>query len=149
MPAPSTIDLWEPRWISTLLRPTVRRLALVAFVGTFFFPTSGLGVDLCPLHALTGLPCGGCGITRGLALVSQGDLALAVGANPFVLLFWPLLLVLAASALLPARAMAMVERGCLARLPMLSRLGKVLLAAFLGFGIARLLLFLVLAERFP
>ena len=76
-------------WLQPLLTPWVRRAALVGLVASFVFPTAGLGVDLCPIHRVTGLPCPGCGVTRALASLSQGDLSLAVGLNPFVLVLWP------------------------------------------------------------
>lgn len=48
---------------------------------------SGWGVP-CPFHALTGLHCPGCGMTRALVLVSQLELRAALQMNPFI---YPLL----------------------------------------------------------
>ena len=48
----------------------------------------------CPLHALTGLYCPGCGGTRSLTALLHGDFLLAVHENPIVpglLLFFVLL----------------------------------------------------------
>lgn len=148
--SPSTIEPWERRWLRAfVVKPVFRRAALVAFVGSFFMPTTGLGADLCPLHAATGLPCGGCGVTRGLALVSQGHFAEALGANPFVLFLWPGLLILAALALVPQRRVEAMEARLDVLEPGLSATWRVLLFAFFGFGLIRFLVFLVLGERFP
>ncbi|NLJ53190.1 MAG: DUF2752 domain-containing protein [Intrasporangiaceae bacterium] len=55
-------------------------------------PYSAGGYPLCPIYALTGLYCPGCGTARCLHSLLNGDLAAAFAANP---LLPPLLLVLA------------------------------------------------------
>jgi hypothetical protein len=136
-------------WLKALLTPWTRRLAAVAFVGSFFFPVRGLGVDLCPLHAATGLPCPGCGITRGISALAQGDVELAVGANPFSLLVWPAIALLGLSALLSQPRVDTLERRLDALEPAFSRLVRVGLGAFFGFGLLRLTYFLVSRDWFP
>lgn len=42
----------------------------------------GLPTPLCPLHALTGIPCPGCGTTRAAGCLLRGDLPSALGWNP-------------------------------------------------------------------
>jgi len=39
-------------------------------------------VPACPFHALTGMPCPGCGSTRALVALVRGDFAGALGWNP-------------------------------------------------------------------
>jgi hypothetical protein len=39
-------------------------------------------VPACPFHALTGMPCPGCGSTRALVALVGGDFAAALGWNP-------------------------------------------------------------------
>jgi hypothetical protein len=51
---------------------------------------------LCPLRAVTGVPCPSCGITRALALLERGHLAAAVRLHPFAPLVLPLALALIA-----------------------------------------------------
>jgi hypothetical protein len=136
-------------WLKPLLTPWSRRLAAVAFVGSFFFPVRGLGVDLCPLHAATGLPCPGCGVTRGISALAQGDVALALGANPFSLVVWPALAVLGLSALLAQSRVDALERRLDALEPALSRAVHVGLGAFFGFGLLRLTYVLVSGAWFP
>lgn len=49
----------------------------------------------CPLHALTGWLCPGCGSTRALHALLHGDLARALAMNPLLLLALALLPLLA------------------------------------------------------
>jgi len=46
---------------------------------------SGLPTPLCPLHALTGLPCPTCGMTRGLSCLLHGNLKVAILFNPLLM----------------------------------------------------------------
>lgn len=55
----------------------------------------------CPVAALTGLSCPGCGSGRAFAALARGDLAAAVGFNPLLLLALPCA---GALAVLEARA---------------------------------------------
>ncbi len=43
---------------------------------------SGLPTPLCPLHAVTGLPCPTCGMTRGLGCLLQGNVKAGILFNP-------------------------------------------------------------------
>ena len=139
------------RWLRALLEPWPRRVALVGFIAVAFMPIEGLGhsFDFCPIHRATGLPCPGCGMTRAMAAVSQGHFDLALGANPFVVMVGPFLLLLALPALMPQRTVWALEQRLDAFEPWLSRAFQVCLFAFLGFGVARFVLFLVLRESFP
>ncbi|MFE6645974.1 DUF2752 domain-containing protein [Nocardioides sp. NPDC057772] len=52
-------------------------------------------VPPCPIHALTGIDCPGCGMTRGTMLLLSGDVAGAIGHNALMfLLGLPLLALL-------------------------------------------------------
>lgn len=42
----------------------------------------------CPLHAVTGLPCPGCGTTRAALALAAGDPVAAFAANPLAALGW-------------------------------------------------------------
>lgn len=136
-------------WYGTLLAPQVRLLALGVVIASFFLPATGFGVDFCPVHRTTGLPCPGCGLTRAVSLVSQGDPLSALGANPFVVLVWPLLVALAVAALLPPRSVRALEATLERHDRLLTRLYRVILVAFLGFGAARFAVFLALWQSFP
>jgi Protein of unknown function (DUF2752) len=45
-----------------------------------------LPTPLCPLHAVTGLPCPTCGSTRAASALVRGDLAAALTWNPLMTL---------------------------------------------------------------
>lgn len=60
----------------------------------------------CPLRALTGVYCPGCGSARCLHALLRGDLALALAMNPLLVITAPLLVLMALRAgnLLPTWA---------------------------------------------
>jgi hypothetical protein len=79
-----------------------RLLALGVLAGTLLVPlfaydwvTAPGRPTLCPLRAVTGIPCPSCGITRALAHFERGHWAEAVYCHPFVPLVFPLVLALA------------------------------------------------------
>ncbi len=53
-------------------------------VGTNIFP-------VCPFHALTGLNCPGCGATRGMHALLNGDVLSALHFNALLVVFVPLM----------------------------------------------------------
>jgi hypothetical protein len=132
-----------------LLTPFSRYVALAVMLVSFIFPVGGLGVDLCWLHAATGLPCPGCGMSRAVAAVSQGDFVVALGANPFVVFVWPLFVLLAVLALMPKTWVTSIEARLDLVGPQLARGYRVVLFAFLGFGVLRFSWFLVMGQPFP
>jgi hypothetical protein len=52
----------------------------------------------CPLHALTGLYCPGCGSTRALHALLQGDVPGALAMNPLLVVALPVLAAMALNA---------------------------------------------------
>jgi hypothetical protein len=140
------MESWTHR---ALLSPGSRRLSLLVMVASVFMPVTGLGVDLCPVHRLTGLPCPGCGLSRAMAAVSQGDLSAAVGLNPFVLFAWPMFLGLALLAFAPGTVRQRVVAALDARGSGLTAAYRVVLTAFLCFGVLRFGVLAVLQVRFP
>ncbi|HIQ61434.1 MAG TPA: DUF2752 domain-containing protein [Candidatus Enterenecus faecium] len=60
----------------------------------------------CPFHAITGLQCPGCGVTRMCLALLRLDVSGAWKANPVLLLLLPLL-----GGLLGYRAVVYVRRG--------------------------------------
>lgn len=90
------------------LRRLLTGLLLVAAVGAGY----ALWVNLthlsipCPFHAITGLQCPGCGVTRMCLALLRLDVSGAWKANPVLLLLLPLL-----GGLLGYRAVVYVRRG--------------------------------------
>ena len=132
-----------------LLTPVFRVLALVVLVASFILVPGRTGPDLCPLHRATGLPCPGCGVTRGLMSLSHGEWSEALGANPWVLVVWPVLAAMALSLMMPARSLASFEAFIARHEPWPSKLVRVLLVAFFGFGLARFVYFAASGAWFP
>lgn len=58
-------------------------LAAGLIAGAWLF--SGLPTPLCPLHAITGIPCPTCGMTRGLRCLLHGNCAAAFLFNPLLM----------------------------------------------------------------
>lgn len=124
-------------------------LALLALAAAFVLPTNGLGVDLCGLHRVSGLPCPGCGLSRAFISVANGDVAAALGANPFVLVLFPAFVILAALVLLPRGMRDGMERWLAGHSPVVGRAYKLFVFSFIGFGGLRLAWFLVTGQEFP
>jgi hypothetical protein len=75
-----------------------RLLALALLAGSLLLPllaydwvTSPQSIVLCPLRAVTGIPCPSCGLTRAIAHLERGHWAEALKFHPFS----PLLFLLA------------------------------------------------------
>jgi hypothetical protein len=107
------------------------------FALTFLMSPTTQAVDLCPVHRWTHLPCPGCGLSRAMSFVSQGDPLTALGANPFVLFAWPLLVALALLALMPKTVRQRVDHALVSHEAIYERSGMVLFYAFIGFGALR------------
>lgn len=96
--------------------------------------------DICWFHRTTGLPCPGCGMTRSVACLLQGDLHEALRLHPLGPLVLMALVFLTVAALLPdSPRMALVARveSLEARVPWLP---YVLLVGLVIFGMVRLAL---------
>lgn len=59
---------------------------------------SGSLLPECPLHALTGLYCPGCGSTRALHALLHADVATALSMNPLLVVSLPFVFMMALSA---------------------------------------------------
>jgi len=106
----------------------VSAIALVALGLSFIFgPDSLPGLDICLFHAVTGLQCPGCGITRAFCAISHGQFAHAWGLNPFAYPFYALAVV---ALVFPPIFWRVPEKWAIASL-------LVLAAALIVFGVFR------------
>ena len=80
------------------LRRLLLQAGLILGIGLAYAVFAGLtGLSIpCPFHALTGLLCPGCGVTRMCLALLTLDLSAAWAANPVLLLLLPVLAVLLA-----------------------------------------------------
>ena len=75
-------------------KATLKRYAVLLALGIaylIFCRTTGLSLP-CPFHAVTGLDCPGCGITRLMLALAEGDLTAAFHANEAIFVLGPSLL---------------------------------------------------------
>lgn len=64
----------------------VKQYGLLAALGTSYLAISALGFGFrCPIHSLTGFFCPGCGSTRAVRALLNGDLQLAIHNNTLLL----------------------------------------------------------------
>jgi len=90
----------------------------------------------CLFHEVSGLPCPGCGMTRALAALLQGDLARSFALHPLALPVLAGWLLLAFAGLMPtARRLRLAD--ALAVWDRRLALSALSLAAFLVHGLAR------------
>ena len=59
---------------------------LILSAAWFYYPHCQTGPSLCIWKNLLGIPCPGCGLTRGVCFLVHGRWAEAVGFNPLSLL---------------------------------------------------------------
>jgi hypothetical protein len=71
----------------------IRVVAISILVFSFVFSQDSLpNIDICLFHAITGLQCAGCGMTRAFCSISHGQFAQAWSLNPFSYFFYALVL---------------------------------------------------------
>ena len=64
----------------------VKQYGLLAALGVSYLTISALGFGFrCPIHSLTGFFCPGCGSTRSVRALLDGDLQLAIHNNALML----------------------------------------------------------------
>lgn len=120
-----------------------RRLALaVSGVGGLNLALFALHLPTwqCPLLHTLGVPCPGCGLTRAIALLFQGEWHASLTMHAFAPVFLVALLLLGIAALLPdQRRPALVNY--VERLEQRTAISALLLAAFFLYWVVRLLFF--------
>lgn len=83
-----------------------------AGVVAYFDPTKTTLFPVCPLYALTGLACPGCGLTRGFHSLFHGDILGALDYNALL----PMFAFLAAVAFISMASVVIGRRGATAQL---------------------------------
>lgn len=127
--------------VAAILRD--RRLALaISGVGALNLALFALHLPSwqCPVWHTFGVPCPGCGLTRAMALLFQGDWRGSVTMHAFAPVFLVALLIIGTAALLPNRHRpAFVSK--VERFEQKTAIPVLLLTAFFLYWVARLLLF--------
>lgn len=124
---------------ASLLRDRRVPLALAALaaaqVGAVW---SGVGGWPCPVRGATGLPCPGCGLTRGAVALARGEWGESLAAHAFAPVLITFLAACAFAALLPRRQREAFA-GLVERVERRTRASAFLLAALLLYWLVRLL----------
>ena len=132
---------------STATRPVSRMLlgrftrvfAAVVVAAAFVLPGDGTGfLPTCYFRAWFALPCPRCGLSRSLASITPLHIGDALAYHPFGLLVYGLMCTILAVSLSPARARGAVAEWLDARAPRVRQVYGVGVAAFLVFGVGRL-----------
>jgi hypothetical protein len=87
--------LMQRRWIVALLSTAV--CAMVAL------STIGANIWHCPLRSTLGVPCPGCGLTRAMVQLIQGNWETAISLHAFAPIVLTMGILVAAGSALPAR----------------------------------------------
>lgn len=93
-------------------------------------------MKLCPMAALVGHPCPGCGLTRSTLAAVRGDLLAAFHMQPFAFIATPLLAVMAVDT---ARQFLLTGRASLSRrfAPVYAKVFAVTMVSMVAFWVAR------------
>lgn len=110
---------------------------LLSGLGLLAFEALGTSVWHCPFKVNTGLPCPGCGFTRGTIALLSGDWRTALAFHPFTPLIIPALLILIAATALPephhGKLVSLVER-----IERKTGIALLLVVAFIAYGVWRI-----------
>ncbi|MCB9597028.1 MAG: DUF2752 domain-containing protein [Sandaracinaceae bacterium] len=130
-----------------LLSPWSTGLATVMLAISFALPAggTGLGIPMCWLKALTGVPCPGCGLTRSITNISHLHFAEAALYHPFGFPLYLLALVLVVALVWPRARRAFVR--LLIRNDVIARRAYwTFVGGFIVFGVGRIAVALVSPE---
>ncbi len=121
------------------------RIVGVALAATGFLQVALLSLRLpvwqCPFRAVMGLPCPGCGLSRALLRLFNGQWTDALRLHPFAPLFLAGWLFLTITCLLPKKPRLSVAAGA-ARIERRTGITVLLLVAFAVHGLARMAVWL-------
>jgi hypothetical protein len=136
---PASVRTPAPDCYRLLFNPfaTWGSLAMLALVS--LLPADGAGVPVCLFRAISGLPCPGCGLTRALSSLIQGNPAAAFSYHPFAFIVLPLFLMLAAHNFMPLPARQRLQAFCGRHDGMIRRGYHGFIYTFVAFGMLRML----------
>jgi len=128
----------DPSWFNRRFAQIGAGAALL--VSFLWAPASFPHVELCLFRRFTGLPCPGCGLTRGFCAISHGRFSLAFALNPFAFVFYAGALLVLAWPLLQRAFPAATARVNISRI--LSIAVPTLVFGMIVYGIARIVFLL-------
>ena len=106
-------------------------------------PPDGMkGIELCLLHASTGISCPGCGLTRSLSCALRGMCFESWNYHPFGLFILALFILTAMQSLLPRNSRGRIAEYIQMRAVIFNSLYLVFVTSFVGYGTMRSLVHL-------
>jgi hypothetical protein len=127
--------------VSSILRDRRLAIAVSGFAGlNLALFALHLPSWQCPVLNLTGVPCPGCGLTRAIALLFQGQWRASITMHAFAPVFVVVLMLLGIAALLPNRYRPVFVNN-IKRLEQKTAIPVFLLTAFFVYWLVRLVFF--------
>jgi len=120
-----------------LFSPWSTGLASLMLAVSFFLPEGGLGLPLCWMKGMTGVPCPGCGLTRSITHISHLHFFEALQDHPFGFPIYLLALGLVFALVWP-RARRSVVRWLIRHEGIAHRVYWGFVASFIVFGVGRI-----------
>lgn len=135
----------KPRLFTPILAPLMASRATAIVISAAVAVQCGLTALhvegwQCPVLSVLGVPCPGCGLTRGVTAFARGEWQASLTWHAFAPLFLIAAALVAAAALLPDRK----KRSLITKVEALERrtgITAILLIAFMIYWLIRLLLF--------
>ncbi len=127
-----------PALFAPLLRERDVSLGMLGVcMGLAVANTFGISLWKCTFRETTGLPCPGCGMTRGMAALLRGRVHEAIGWHPFTPVFAIAALVMLVAGLLPEdKRLALADK--IAKIEQRTGFALLTLIAMLLFGLWRM-----------
>lgn len=127
-----------PTPLASLLRERAVCLGMiVASLALVVGHALGVSLWVCVFHEATGLPCPGCGLTRGVAAFARGEVRQALHWHPFTPLFFLGAVLVLTVTLLPNPPRERLLQG-IAYIETRTGISFVLIIALLAFGLWRM-----------
>ena len=98
----ANMRVWRMGWLLATLSMLVTAIGVILFCADPFAADSLL--PPCLFHAVAGLYCPGCGVTRALHALLHGDVVLALAMNPLAIVAIPAVPVMLWNASRPGTA---------------------------------------------
>lgn len=131
-------EMWFSPVFSNLLENRQENLILLGAGGLHLgLSLAGLPGWVCPIRAVTGIPCPGCGLTTAVMQLARGDALGALHTHAFAPVFLLALALMLAAMFLPEGTRRSFIAG-IARLEVKTGLTSWILLALFGYWIARL-----------
>lgn len=134
--------------LSSLVKQRKTCLAISGFVGLhLMFVMLQLPSWQCPIRAVLGIPCPGCGLSRSIAALLRGDWQRSLEIHAFAPVAIALIVLIITASLLPTASRRKLSHS-LEQFERQTGMSAIGLSSFLGYWLIRLLFFTKQLYRF-